>query len=222
MVENSPKLNKFELLYVIVNFGLGSKVIKIAKQQGITGATVFLGKGTSKNRLLELLDLAEIRKELVIMVSEKTKACSALEALNKEFIFNKPHHGIAFSIPVDNFLGSGSYSYTKFKKSGGVENPMHDAIFVVVDKGKAENVIDAATQAGARGGTIINARGSGIHETNKLFAMEIEPEKEIVLVLCEKKLTESIVSTVREKIQIDEPGNGIIFTQNVNKTYGLR
>ncbi len=34
---------------------------------------------------------------------------------------------------------------------------MHCAITVVVDKGKAEDVIDAATAAGSKGGTVINA-----------------------------------------------------------------
>ena len=65
--------------------------------------------------------------------------------------------------------------------------------------------MDAATEAGARGGTIINARGSGIHETSKLFAMEIEPEKEIVLIISEVAQAESITSAIREKMKIDEP-----------------
>ncbi len=34
--------------------------------------------------------------------------------------------------------------------------------------------------------------------------MAIEPEKEIVLILSEDSLTESIVSTIREALQIDE------------------
>ena len=35
---------------------------------------------------------------------------------------------------------------------------MYKAIFTVVDRGKGENVMDAAKSAGARGGTIINAK----------------------------------------------------------------
>ena len=71
---------------------------------------------------------------------------------------------------------------------------MYQSIIAIVERGHAENVIDAATQAGSRGGTIINARGSGIHETSTLFAMEIEPEKEVVLIVAEKKNTDHIVN----------------------------
>lgn len=91
----------------------------------------------------------------------------------------------------------------------------------IVDRVKAEDVIDAATKAGSKGGTIINGRGSGIHETKKLFLMDIEPEKEIVIILSEVDLTEAIVSSIRTHLRIDEPGNGIIFVQDVNKTYGI-
>jgi nitrogen regulatory protein PII len=122
-----------------------------------------------------------------------------------------------------NILGTKSIESNDInKEKRGAEKTMYNAIYVVVDKGKAESVIDAAKEAGARGGTIINARGSGIHETSKLFSMDIEPEKEIVLILADDQITSPITSSVREKLQIDQPGNGIIFVQSVNKTYGLR
>jgi len=91
----------------------------------------------------------------------------------------------------------------------------------VVDKGKAEDVIDAAVKAGSKGGTIINGRGSGIHETSRLFSMNIEPEKEFVIILSEAEATEAIISSIRTHLKIDDPGNGIIYVQKVNKTYGL-
>ncbi|MGI6712401.1 MAG: P-II family nitrogen regulator [Bacillota bacterium] len=224
-MENSPDKKEFELLCIIVNFGLGSKVMRIAKQNGVTGGTVFLGKGTVKNRLLEFLDLCDIRKEIVIMISEKTIAYQALDALNKKLHLQKPHHGIAFTTSVTSFLGSKFGSKcglnSNIKESRGVENTMYHAIFVVVDKGKAESVIEAATKMGSKGGTIINARGSGIHETQKLFSMAIEPEKEMVMILSENHLTDQIVSSIRDDLKIDEPGKGIIFILDVNKTYGI-
>jgi len=226
--QEHPSKKELELIYTIVNFGLGSKIIKFAKHNGILGATVFLGKGTIKNRILEFFDLTDIRKEIVIMISEKLIAYDVLEKLNKEFHFNKPNHGIAFSIPVLKLLGARSFSCDEtnssindINESRGAENRMYNAIFTIVDKGKAESVIETATKAGSTGGTIINARGSGIHETQKLFSMEIEPEKEIVLILAKKEITDAIVSSIRKELQIDEPGNGIIFIQAVNKAYGL-
>jgi nitrogen regulatory protein PII len=221
-MDKSTDQLEFSLIYVIVDYGQGSKVLSSAKHHGVTGGTIFLGKGTVKSRILELLSLTEIRKEIVLMVTEKKVVPQVIAALNTEFHFEKPNHGIAFTIPVTNFFGSHNFVEQAFIESRGVKEPMYDAIFVIVDKGKGESVIEAAKEQGARGGTLIHARGSGIHKSIKLFAMEIEPEKEIALVLCEHDLTAPIVNHVRMKLRIDEPGNGIIFTQGVEQTYGLR
>ena len=219
-MNNSPNKD-YELFCLVVNFGLGSKVVKIAKQHGISGATIFLGMGTIKNHLLEILGLYELRKEIVLMVADKELAYNALEEINTELVLNKPNHGIAFTTSVSNLLGSRNCTYDSSNKHGGVKNTMYNAIFVVVDKGVAESVIDAASLAGARGGTIINARGSGVHETSTVFSMAIEPEKEIVMILSENTLTEAICDSIRKELKIDDPGNGIIFVLDINKTYGL-
>ncbi|MGI6575309.1 MAG: P-II family nitrogen regulator [bacterium] len=213
----------FELLWIIINYGKGSKILKYAKKFGITGGTVLLGTGTIKNPILDFLELNEVRKEIVLMAAQKTTAYIALERLNDKFNFDKPNHGIAFSTSITDIIGAHSLLNLEHdpEESRGVENPMYNLIMVIVDRGKAEFVVEAANKAGSRGATIINARGSGIHDTSKLFSMEIEPEKEIVLIIAQNHLTEPIVSSIRERLEIDKPGKGIIFVQQVNKTYGL-
>ncbi len=212
---------EYELIYVIINAGQGSKILKHAKSCGATGGTVVIGKGTIKNALLELLELNKIRKEIVIMGAEKSIATEALKSLSQKFSFHKKNHGIAFSIPLVGVLGAEMLPCDNNNKKGEVSNAMYQSIMVIVDRGNAESVIEAAVKAGSKGGTIIGARGSGIHETSKLFAMEIEPEKEIVLIISEKDLTDQITSSIREHLEIDKPGKGIIFVQNVSQTYGL-
>ena len=211
----------FELIWVIVNFGKGSKVMYAAKKCGVTGGTIILGKGTANDKFADFLGLSDIRKEIVLMVSNKKMTRCALDRLDKKFNFEKPNHGIAFTTGVSEVIGSVGCKATEADREEGGEEAMHCAITAVVDKGKAEDVIDAATAAGSRGGTIINARGSGVHETSKLFFMDIEPEKEIVLILSEKKEAEAIISSIREKLDIEQPGKGIIFVQEVSKVYGL-
>lgn len=221
-MENNPSLKQFEIFFVIVNFGLGSKVMKIAKQNGVTGGTIFLGKGTINNHLLEILDLSDVRKEIVMIIAEKTLAYQVLEELDRKFNFEKPKHGIAFSTSVIGFIGTRDGLELNHKESRGVTDTMHHAIFTIVDKGNADAVIQAATAAGSRGATIINGRGSGIHENSMLFSMPIEPEKEIVMILATTDRTDAIVASIRENLKIDDPGNGIMFILDVNKTYGLR
>lgn len=213
-------IKNYELICVIVKFGLASKIISCAKEKGITGGTIFLGIGTINNPILDFLELNEIRREIVIIGAEKEKSYAAIDFLNERFKFYKKNHGIAFTVPITNILGTHCIK-SNVVESGGVVDTMYNVIFTIVDRGKGEFVVDAANKAGSRGATIINARGSGVHETNKIFAMEIEPEKEVVLIISPTDLTERIASSIRTELQIDKPGNGIIFIQDANKVYGL-
>lgn len=221
-MENVSLLTDYQLLVVIVHFGLGSKVLKIAKQHGINGGTIVLGKGTHKRPLLEFLELAETRKEIVMMIAPLRYVNPALEALNEKLKLEKPNHGIAFVIPVAKFMGMGKYDRTLTLSEGGDIMTEYQAIFTVVDKGRGQEVVDAATQAGAKGATIINARGSGIHETSKLFNMEVEPEKEMVLILAKHEIVSDVISTISTQLELEKPGNGILFVQEVHQTYGIR
>ncbi|HOP75229.1 MAG TPA: P-II family nitrogen regulator [Bacillota bacterium] len=221
-MDNPSEVQQFELCLAIVNFGTGSKVVHIAKQNGLTGGTIILGKGTAKSSLLKLLDLAEVRKEIVLMIGPKPITEKTVQTLCQRLQFEKPSHGIAFTMPLTGVIGSRNRNCSNLSESRGVQNTMHKAIFTVVDKGKAETLIEAANKAGARGATIINARGAGSHEYQRLFAMDIEPEKEMVLILSETALTETIVNAIRSEMRIDEPGNGILFILDVNQAHGLR
>ena len=215
------ELENIELLCIIVNVGVGNKVLQSAKEQGVTGGTIFLGKGTVNNSLLKFLALDDIRKEIVLLIVNKSVEAKLMQALNKEFKFEKPNHGIAFTTSIMSVVGASSYSKEKVVEIKDGETYMYHSITVIVDKGKAELVVDAAQAAGSRGGTIINARGAGIHETSKLFSMEIVPEKEMVLILSQADQTDTITDAIRKALNMDEPGNGLIYVQEVNKTYGL-
>jgi len=211
----------FELIYVIVNFGMGSKVLQTAKKHGMTGGTVFLGRGTVKSHVLELLGITDERKEIVVMAADRKTADEVAEFLNEHFHFEKPHHGIAFTMPVCDIIGSTAYKHDEIHMEGSEDKVSYNLVVTIVDRGKGEEVVEASRKAGAKGATIVNARGAGIHETSKVFAMEIEPEKEMVLILVKSDIAEAVVSSIREHLEIDQPGKGIIFVQSVNKTYGL-
>lgn len=221
-MRTNPDKTALMLFCVIVNFGSGSGVLKMAKQNGVSGGTILLGRGTVKSRLLELLDLTDIRKEIVWMIADESVGYAALDKIDKQFHFHKPYHGIAFTMPLCCVLGASKCVGEKNMERCGENTNMYHSIFIIVNKGRGEEVMDVAAKAGAKGGTILNARGSGIHETSKLFQMEIEPEKEVVLILTHMDITEQIVSALRDQMKIDEPENGILFVQEISKAYGLQ
>lgn len=218
-------MSSFELAHVIVNYGTGSRVLHKAREYGISSGTVYYGTGTVSNHLLSLLSLHDVRKEIVSFGADSKTIQQVIKKLNHDFTFDKPNHGIMFTTVVHRILGAKS-----FNCSGEVVNaladeeendPMYQIITTVVNRGLAEDVIEAAKAAGSKGGTVINARGSGTNETAKLFAMEIEPEKEVAIIIAKSDVAHQIIESIRVKLEIDKPGNGIIFVQDVKSVYGI-
>ena len=97
----------------------------------------------------------------------------------------------------------------------------YDLIVTIVNKGFAQEVVEASKKAGAEGGTILQGRGTGIREKAKLFNIVIEPEKEVILTLIDRKKTERVLDAIMKSGQLDKPGKGIAFVMKVERTAGI-
>ena len=97
----------------------------------------------------------------------------------------------------------------------------HEAIFCIVNSGYSELVMDAAKKLGARGGTVINARGTASKEAEKFFNITIEPEKEIVMILVPSAIKDDVLHALYHEAGLDTPGQGIAFALPVDSVVGL-
>ena len=97
----------------------------------------------------------------------------------------------------------------------------HEVITCIVNSGFSDEVMDAAREFGARGGTVIRARGTANAEAEKLFNIAIQPEKEIVMILVESKLKNDILHALYKAVGLNTPGQGIAFTMPVESVVGL-
>lgn len=213
--------NNFDAVCFIVNANVGSRVLHLAKQDGTSGGTICYGKGTINNAVLQLFGLEDVRKEIVIMAIKQSVSDKVIAVLAKKLKIDKPNHGIAFKAPIVNIIGNRDCTYCRDQQLRKENTEMNQAIVTIVDQGLAEQVIDAAVSAGSQGGTVISGRGSGSHETTKLFSMAVEPEKDIVLILSKGEQTETIIKAINSKLGIEEPGKGILFTIDLSNTFGL-
>lgn len=97
----------------------------------------------------------------------------------------------------------------------------YELIVTIVESGLGEDVIALGKSKGAKGATLFHGKGSGIHDTARFFALEIEPEKDMVLILVPKSLTNSVLQAIAVGMEMDKPGNGISFVIDVSKIVGI-
>ena len=211
-------MSKLVLNYIIVNQGMGSKILSYAKTLGLKGGTIFMAHGTINNSLLKLLNLNENRKDVVLIAEYLENDRSRLKDIANHFQFHKPNYGVGFNLSISQLY---KFEQDDYLIKGEQTMNQYELIYAIVNKGKGEEIVDAAQKAGSSGATIINARGSSVHETTKIFSIEIEPEKEIVLMIVKSDIKDQICQTIIKDTQITEAGKGVLFTQSINEVYGL-
>ncbi|WP_028574410.1 P-II family nitrogen regulator [Desulfonatronovibrio hydrogenovorans] len=96
-----------------------------------------------------------------------------------------------------------------------------DLIVTIVNKGGCQPILKASKEAGAEGGTIIPGRGTGIRETKTLLGIPIEPEKDILLTIVPKDITDKVMSAMIEAGELNKPGAGITFVLDLKKVAGI-
>ncbi|MEG1527960.1 MAG: P-II family nitrogen regulator [Clostridia bacterium] len=94
-------------------------------------------------------------------------------------------------------------------------------IITVVNRGYAEAVMDAGRAKGARGGTIINGRGTGAEHAKQFFNLVIEAEKELVLIIAPSDKCGEIMENIRLLVGLNTNGKGIAFSLPVEEAVGL-
>ena len=97
----------------------------------------------------------------------------------------------------------------------------HEVIFCIVNTGFSDAVMDAAKEFGARGGTVIHARGTANTEAEKLFQITVQPEKEIVMILVPREIKDNILHALYKAVGLNTPGQGIAFSMPVSAAVGL-
>ncbi len=94
-------------------------------------------------------------------------------------------------------------------------------ITVIVNAGCADDAMAAARKAGATGGTIFNARGTGTPDDVKFFGITLVPEKEMLMIVARREHARGIVEAIGKIPALSKPGAGIVFNLDVPEFFLL-
>lgn len=97
-----------------------------------------------------------------------------------------------------------------------------ELILALVNAGFSSVIMDAAREVGARGGTIIHARGTGTKEMESKYGIVITPDKEVVMILVSTAIKDDVLSAIYKAGGLATDGQGIAFSLPVNDVVGLK
>ena len=219
----------WKLIVTIVDEDVEEDVLESAQKAGMRGGTIVHAHGAGSAQTSKVFDMEiEPEKSLVFMLVPAAEASRVSQFIYRDLGLDRPNSGILY---IHDLLQVRGLYRAHTSSSPETETPDLDpeteapaldpSLLMIVEKGAAKRVIAAAEAAGAPGGTIIQGRGLGVHDTARLFGRAVEPEKEMVLIIAPKAQVDALISEVFQQLEMDQPGNGVILLQDVSHALGL-
>ena len=188
---------------------------------------VSLGYGTAKDDILDMLGLVRSEKAVGMTVVTGESWKESKQYLRKKMYIDVPDTGISFIIPMSSIGGKRELAFLtagqNYRK--GEESVMKDTtmelLVVVSNQGHNDLVMDAARGAGAYGGTVIHARGTGMNQAELFFGVSLASEKDLTFIVTKKNQRNAIMSAIMKEAGMDTPAQSIVFSLPVTDAVGL-
>ena len=216
------------LMTTIVDRKIVNKFIDLYKENSLNVRFWALGLGTASNDILDYLGLDNPEKAVAFSVLEENSWLEIKKQLQKKLQIDAPGGGIAFITPLSSIGGKKvlqflieNEDYQKQEEST-LKNTTHDLIMVIAEQGYTNLIMDAARAAGAHGGTVIHAKGTGMEAAEKFMGVSLAAEKEIVFIVAKTEEKNAIMQAIMKDAGPDSKAKAITFSLPVTDTAGLR
>lgn len=190
--------------------------------------TSLLCHGTASKSLLDLMGLEKTEKALSYVMTSNQNAKRLMQAMISQLGLDMPGNGVAFTVPIGSVAGSSSLNFMTHNQDIILEEVkkemtyLYELIIAIVNRGHVDDVMDAAREAGAMGGTVLHAKGTNKGQENQFFGMSIADEKEMLMILSTAAQRKDIMRSIMDKAGIHSPAHTVMFSLPVNSVAGLK
>jgi len=217
-----------ELYYVlsVVDRNRAKEMLEIHESMQLSFTVTHLGKGTATSEHLLLYDLVETEKAVIGTVASGVSVKQLIRTAKRRLYIDIPGNGVMMVIPMKSIGGGKTLAYLTDGQTLGGEKPdmdfEYELIVVILNEGHSDMVMDSARSAGATGGTVIHAKGTGREKAEKFYGVSLAEEKDIIYILANAKKKAEIMKTINQECGAGTKASAICFSLPVSEVAGLR
>ena len=218
-----------ELYYLmsITDRDRAENMAALYRDAGLNLVTTMMGRGTATTQQLALYGLSRTEKAVTGAVVGTDSMRQLFRAAKRKLFIDIPGNGLMLAVPLKSVSSGRTLAYlTDGGKaaSGGVPtmNFDYELIVVILNEGHSDMVMDAARSAGAGGGTVLHAKGTGSTRGEKFFGVSLADEKDMVYIIAHADEKAAIMRAISEKAGPGTRAGAICFSLPISSVAGLR
>lgn len=231
-MNQNEKIPSFRLLMLITTPKLAERAAEVFRKGAIPIQYRLNAEGTASTEIMDVLGLGSIDKRVLVSIMPKRFSDMMLEKLHSELKMNTVNSGIAFTIPLtgaNNLMlrmlvqaNGGKQTWDERKDEIDMTETKHVLIAAIVNRGFSGNVMNAAREAGAVGGTIMHSRQIGNEEALGFWGLSVQDEKEIVLILSDIENKVGIMQKISTHCGLNSDAQGIVMSLPIDSVIGVQ
>ena len=215
-----------DLVAAIVDRDKAKKMSELFESHKLPLVLAMLARGTATSETLDLYGLEATEKALLITVAGGDMAKQIMRAAKRKLFIDVPGNGIMLAIPIKSVGGGRTLAFLSGGAAPDKTAPEltfeHELIMAVANEGHTDTVMDAARSAGAAGGTVLHAKGTGGKLSEKFLGVSLADEKEVVLIVSKAGEKAAIMNAIAQQAGVDTTAGAIAFSLPISSVAGLR
>lgn len=217
------------VLFSITERGHGRELRELLAAHHIAFHIQCVGTGTAPSEMLDLLGLGSNDKDILFSFATEAAIRSFTHALNNSLGNVNKGKGILMLLSpnaVSSLLAAALAGQTgdiefKGEKTMAKNEYQYSLIFIAVNRGYADEVMQTARRAGATGGTVIRARLAGVEQTEQYFGKPLEEERDVIAIMTSDTSRNQIMNEVNQAFGMRTEAQGVICSLPVDKAFKI-
>lgn len=218
--------DRIMMLLSIVGRNNGKKLMTKLDNNNIRLHLQTTGFGTAPSEMMDILGLASNDKDIVMSYGAESNVKALMKSFGESFASHSEYGGLLMVLKLSSINRLTSEILNRNKIEIGDEDIMnnnhkHNLIMITVSQGYIDDVMQTAKKAGAMGGTVIRGRLAETDRLKELANIDIEEEREILLIMAPAAITNTIMDEVNKSFGLKTEARGIMCSVPVEKAYKI-
>lgn len=228
----TPQLFALRLLLIITDTGTDKRINQLFTDAEQPIYYQFRAQGTAKTEILDICGLDGSTRVITAALIPKMKVEDIFGKLEETFDIRKKGNGVALTLPITGIQASmlnllseeqkkDAKAHIERKVQQMINETSYAMIMAAVREGYSDDVIDAATKAGANGGSVIRGRRRGSEAVVQFFGISMQEEQEFVMIIVPREKKSFIMNAISSACGLQSDAHGIIFSVPVDEVLGI-
>ena len=208
----------------VINPNMAPKMNAIMQTLELPLAIDLLGRGTARKNVLDLLGLSTHEYHIIMTIADRERTARLIDEARRNLYIDAPGQGIIVATPIKSVGGGKTLANLNAGRptEGAPEiNYNYEIVLAIVNEGHTDTVMEAAREAGARGGTVLHGKGTGSKDAAKFFGVSIASEKEVIMIVARSSEKAAIMKSIVNKAGTQTEAGAVVMSLPVSAVAGF-